>query len=132
YTFKHGLIRQVAYGTVLEVRRTALHAKLVEQLECLYADRLLEQIELLAHHSVHGKVWDKAMQYLHDAGKKAAARSAYRQAVAYLEHAVAVSRNVTATTAVREWGVDIRFDLRNALLALGEYSRIIDCLREAE
>ena len=132
YTFKHGLTRQVAYNTLLHARRTAVHAKVVEVLEHSYPDRLLENVELLAHHSVLGTLWDKAMRYLHQAGNKAARRSAYLQAGAYYEQALGVSQKLPEITAVREQALDIRFDLRNALLALGEYKRIVDCLREAE
>ncbi len=132
YTFKHGLTRQVAYETLLEARRAELHAKVVEVLERLYHDRASEHVELLANHALRGKAWDKAVRYLHQAGNKAAGRSAYLQAVAYFEQAIGVSQQLPETIAVREQAVDIRLDLRNAFLALGEYRRIVNCLREAE
>jgi tetratricopeptide (TPR) repeat protein len=132
YTFKHGLTRQVAYETLLEARRSVVHAKVVEVLERLYSGRALEHVELLANHAVRGEAWDKAVRYLHQAGNKAAGRSAYRQAVASFEQALRISQNMPETNVVREQAVDIRLDLRNALLALGEYKRILDCLREAE
>jgi predicted ATPase len=50
YTFKHALTHEVAYGSLLQDRRRALHARIVEALEQLYPDRLAEQIERLAHH----------------------------------------------------------------------------------
>jgi predicted ATPase len=52
YTFKHALTHEVAYGSLLQDRRRALHARIVEALEQLYPDRLAEQIERLAHHEV--------------------------------------------------------------------------------
>ena len=63
YTFKHALTHEVAYGSVLQERRKALHARIMESIERLYHDRLAEQIERLAHHAVRGEVWDKALSY---------------------------------------------------------------------
>ena len=88
YTFKHALTHEVAYGSLLQERRRALHARIVEAIEALSADRLAEQVERLAHHAVRGEVWDKALAYCRQAGDKAAARSAYREAVAYFEQAL--------------------------------------------
>ena len=56
YTFKHALTHEVAYGSVLQERRRALHAAIVEAIERLYADRLSEHVERLAHHAVRAAV----------------------------------------------------------------------------
>ena len=88
YTFKHALTHEVAYGNVLQERRRALHASIVEAIERLYPDRLVEQVELLAHHAFHGELWEKAVTYLRQAGTKAADRSAYRVGVNYFEQAL--------------------------------------------
>ena len=63
HTFKHALTHEVAYGTLLGDRRRALHARIVEAIERLYADRLSEQAEQLAHHAVKGEVWDQAVTF---------------------------------------------------------------------
>ena len=89
YTFKHALTHEVAYGSMLQDRRRALHARIVEALEALYPDRLAEQVERLAHHAFRGEVWEKAVTYLRQAGAKALARSAYREAVTCFEQALA-------------------------------------------
>ena len=93
YTFKHALTHEVAYGSLLQERRRVLHARIVEVLEGLYADRLDEQVERLAHHAFRGEVWDKACTYYRQAGAKAMEQSAYpavvvayEQALAALEH----------------------------------------------
>jgi hypothetical protein len=72
YTFKHALTHEVAYGGVLQERRRALHAALVEAIGLLHADRLAEQVETLAHHAVRGSLTEKAVTYLRQAGTKAA------------------------------------------------------------
>src|SRR4029077_9462665 len=88
YTFKHALTQQVAYETLLQERRRALHARIVEALEALAGDRAAEQVERLAHHALRGEVWDKALAYLRQAGEKALARSAHREAVGSFEQAL--------------------------------------------
>ena len=88
YTFKHALTHEVAYGSLLQERRRALHIRIVEAIERLYPDRLSEHVELLAHHASRGELWEKAVEYLHQAGKKAASRSATEEAIAYFEQAL--------------------------------------------
>src|SRR5207248_3414210 len=88
YTFKHALTHEVAYGSILQERRRALHARIVEAIEALYADRLAEQVERLARHAFWGEVWDKAVAYYWQAGVKAFARSALREAIACFEQAL--------------------------------------------
>src|SRR5262245_55042984 len=68
YTFKHALTQQVAYETLLQERRRALHARIVEALETLVGERVAEQVERLAHHALQGEVWDKARAYCRQAG----------------------------------------------------------------
>jgi hypothetical protein len=65
--------------------------------ERLYPDRLAEQVERLAHHAFRGEVWGKAVRYLRQAGTKAAARSANREAVAYYEQALGALEHLPET-----------------------------------
>jgi class 3 adenylate cyclase/tetratricopeptide (TPR) repeat protein len=132
YTFKHALTYEVAYSSLLQGRRRALHTKIVAVLETLDADRLAEQVEWLAHHAVRGEVWEKALQYCWQAGVKAAARSAHREAVVSFEQALGALQHLPESRARSEQAIDLRFDLRNALFPLGEEQRILDHLRVAE
>jgi tetratricopeptide (TPR) repeat protein len=132
YTFKHALTHEVTYGTLLQDRRKALHARIVVAIERCYADRLTEHVERLAHHAVRGELWEKAAAYLHQAGAKALARSANREAVACFEQALLALQYLPETRDRLERAIDLRFDLRTALFPLGEFKRIAGCLREAE
>jgi predicted ATPase len=132
YTFKHALTYEVAYGSLLQERRRALHARIVEALERLHADRLAEQVDRLAHHAVRGEVWDKALSYGRQAGVRATERSALREAVASFEQALGALQQLPDSRTTREQAIDLRFDLRNALFPLGETERIRDHLRQAE
>jgi class 3 adenylate cyclase/tetratricopeptide (TPR) repeat protein len=132
YTFKHALTHDVAYGSLLQERRRTLHARIAEALETLYPDRLAEHVDRLAHHALRGEVWGKALRYCRQASAKASARSAYREAVVYLEQALVALSHLADSRELREQAIDLRFELRNALLPLGEHWRIFDRLREAE
>jgi class 3 adenylate cyclase len=88
YTFKHALTHEVASGSLLQGRRRALHARIVEALEALAGDRRDDQVERLAHHALRSEVWDKALTYSRQAGDKAQTRSAYREAVVCYEQAL--------------------------------------------
>ncbi len=132
YTFKHALTHEVAYGSLLQDRRRTLHARIVEAIERLYPDRIGEQVDRLAHHASRGEVWEKAFAYLRQAGDKAAARSANREAVAWYEDALVALKYLPQSHERLEQAVDIRFDLRNALWPLGEPERSLDHLREAK
>ncbi len=132
YTFKHALTHEVAYGTLLQERRTFLHGHIVGAIERSYPDRLTEHVERLAHHAVRGGMWEPALRYLRLAGAKALARSANREAVACFEQALGALGHLPETPETREQAIDLRFDLRTALHPLGEFERIRGCLREAE
>jgi tetratricopeptide (TPR) repeat protein len=132
YNFKHGLTYQVAYGSLLHERRRYLHARAAEALEQLTAGRVSEHVERLAHHAQRGELWERAVVYLRQAGAKALARSGSREAAAAFEQALAALAHLPEGRATIEQAIDLRFELRQALQALGEHQRVVDYLREAE
>ena len=71
YTFKHALTHEVAYGSLLHARRRAVHGAVVGAMERLYADRLAEHAEQLAHHAFRGELWSTALRYLEQTGTAA-------------------------------------------------------------
>ena len=90
-----------------------------------------EQAERLAQHALRGEVWDKAVAYCRQAGTRALARSALREAVACFEQALAALTHLPESRATQEQAIDLRFDLRNALWSLGDIRQMLDYLREA-
>jgi len=132
YTFKHALTHEVAYGSLLHERQRALHSRIVEAIETLYSNRLIEQVERLAHHAARGEVWDKAVTYLRQAGTKADARSAIREAASYFEQALTALGHLPESRETREQAIDLHFNLRISLTALGERERVLEHLRVAE
>jgi class 3 adenylate cyclase/tetratricopeptide (TPR) repeat protein len=132
YTFKHSLTHDVAYAGLLHERRRDIHARIVDAIEKLYADRIGEQLERLADHALRGHLWEKAISYLRQAGMKAADRQAYREAVDLFEKALGALAQLPESRDTLEQAIDIRFDIRNVLQPLGDRDRIADYLREAE
>jgi tetratricopeptide (TPR) repeat protein len=132
YTFKHALTHEVAYSSLLQERRRALHARIVAAIESLYPDRLSEHLERLAHHALRGEAWEQAVGYLRQAGFKAEGRSARREAAAYLEQALAALEHLAATRDTRAQAIDLCLDLRGMLSPLAENQRLLDHLRRAE
>jgi class 3 adenylate cyclase len=132
FTFKHSLTHEVAYGSLLQERRCALHARILEAMERLHAERLAEYVERLAHHAMQGQRWEKALMYFRQAGCKALTRSANQEAVVSLEHALEALQYLPPHRDRMEQAIDIRFEIRTALLPLGEIGKILTYLQEAE
>jgi len=132
YTFKHALTHEVAYGSLLQERRRVLHTRIVTALEALAGDQVAEQVERLAHHALRGEVWDKALAYFQQAGEKAMARSAHREAVGYFEQALGALPHLPETRDTREEAIDLRLALRSAVVSSGNSGSILAYLREAE
>jgi class 3 adenylate cyclase/tetratricopeptide (TPR) repeat protein len=132
YAFKHALTHDVAYSSLLQAQRRVLHARIVEAIERLWADRLTTYVEQLAYHSLRGERWEKALVYCRQAGSKATMRSAHREAVQCFEQALLALQHLPETP--ESWGqaIDLHFDVRNALLPLADHERIFDHLRMAE
>jgi class 3 adenylate cyclase/tetratricopeptide (TPR) repeat protein len=131
FTFKHALTHDVAYASLLQERRRALHARVADAIERLYSDRRAEHIERLADHAFKGEYWEKAVTCLREAAAKAVARATVREAVAHLERALAALTHLPPTPTRLEAGVDIRLDLRNCLYLLGEHRRVLEHLQTA-
>ena len=132
YTFKHALTQQAAYGNLPHERRRLLHALIVQALETLSAERRGEHIERLADHAFRGEMWEQAVAYCRQAGAKASARLASREAVTHLEQALAALQHLPESRDTRVQAVDIRLELRSALAPSGNSDRILAYLREAE
>jgi transcriptional regulator with AAA-type ATPase domain/tetratricopeptide (TPR) repeat protein len=131
YAFKHALTHEVTYDTLPHDRRRLLHARVVEATERLYADRLTEHVERLAHHAVNGGLREKAVGYLQQAGLKASAKSALADARTWFEHALGVLATLPESRTTREQTFEILFQLRPVLSQLGEVRRSREPLLQA-
>ena len=132
YTFKHALIQDAAYQSLLRSTRQQYHQQIAQVLEEQFADIRETQPELLAHHYTEAGLSTQAIPYWQRAGHRAMERSGYREAVACFEQALIVLRRLPEHRDTLEQAIDLHFDLRNAFLPQGDQARIFDHLREAE
>ena len=126
YEFKHALTQAVAYETLLLERRRELHLRIMEAL----APSALP--EVLAQHAVQGEAWAQALDYLWKAGKRATQQFAELEAMTYLERALEVVDRLPREKRSPAMEIDLRFDLRNALIPLGRHQRNLEILLAAE
>jgi predicted ATPase len=95
YLFKHALVQDAAYGTLLRVRRQELHARVAAVLECDFADLIERQPELLAHHLTAAGDNERAVDQWLKAGQHAASRLAHVEALSHLDRGLALLRYLT-------------------------------------
>jgi hypothetical protein len=91
YMFKHALTHDVAYESVLLERRMRLHRIIGGAIEELYADRLAEHYETLAHHFSRGEDWERALLYHERSAEKAAETHANRAVAHHCREALAIA-----------------------------------------
>ncbi|MBV9782812.1 MAG: tetratricopeptide repeat protein, partial [Acidisphaera sp.] len=127
YTFKHALTRAVAYEGMLRRNRRELHGRVLAALE---VDEAVIP-EHLAHHALHGEVWDRAAVHAQQAGLRANARSAWREAIAFFEMALEALAHLPDEPEHRRRAIEVRLGLRVPLGPLGEFGRSAQHLQEA-
>ena len=124
YRFKHALIQEAAYESVLRSVRRQTHQRILQVLEAQFPETAATAPALLAHHALRGEVWNQAMTYCRQAGEQALARSAYREAVAAFEQALEAVQHLPESRETLVQAIDLRLELRNALFPLGELRQL--------
>ena len=132
YVFKHALTHDVAYATILRRERRTLHAAIGAAIEEVYAERIDERVEELAHHFFQGEVWEKAFHYARQAGAKAVALCVDREAVEFYERALLALEHLPESPEKLTRALDLRLDLRAPLWRLGKLERLFALFQQAE
>jgi class 3 adenylate cyclase/tetratricopeptide (TPR) repeat protein len=132
YRFKHALVQEAAYQSLLKHTRQQYHRQIAQVLETHFPETAETQPELLAHHYTQADLYEQALAFWKQAGERALGRSAYREAVACFEQALGAVQHLPANRETREQAIDLRFALRTALQPSGVLGRILEVLREAE
>ena len=94
YSFKHALVQDTAYESLLKSRRQLLHQRIALTLEARFPALAEAEPEVLAHHFSHAGLADQACPYYECAGDRAVARSAYAEAVAHFDAALSEARQL--------------------------------------
>ena len=117
YLFKHALIRDAAYQTLLKSRRLFYHERIGRVLEERFADIASKQPELLAHHFTEAGLSEQAVRYWKQAGVTAMARSANIEAITHLNKGLELLQAMPKTTQNTQSKLDLHIALGSALVA---------------
>jgi tetratricopeptide (TPR) repeat protein len=122
YTFKHALVQDAAYSTLLRSRRLQLHARIVATLEAQFPEIVAAQPALLAHHCAEAALKEKAIGYCLKAGQQAVARSAMIEGVAQLRKGVDLLDALPEGMDRHRYELDLKVALAAGLVATRGYS----------
>ena len=117
YLFKHALVQDTAYSTLLRGPRQALHRRIAEALEERFPDFVETRPEIVAHHYGEAALPDKAITYWHQAGKLSVAKSAVTEAIAQLRRGLRLLDGLPETRESKQLELDIHITLTAALMA---------------
>jgi class 3 adenylate cyclase/predicted ATPase len=122
YLFKHALVQDAAYGTLLRESRRALHARIVDALESYFTEIAENQPEVLARHCTEAGLIEKAAGLWGKAGQRSLSRSALVEATEQLTRALAHIAVLPATPALRHEQIKLQVALINALFHVKGYA----------
>ncbi len=131
YLFKHALVREASYQSILEDRRKQLHLRVAEALEELFADRLQEYAGLLAYHYARANVQTKARQYVLEAGDQAARMSCDVEALELYTQAAQSYASIFGERHISRERAALEQKIGDALFRLGEHERATEHLQRA-
>ncbi len=117
YVFKHALVQEAAYESLLRARRRVLHARVVEALESRSAEP-----ELLAYHCAQAGLVEKAVEYRYGAGQLAAGRAAMAEAAEQLSQGIELLNSMPDSPERRRRELDLQIALGAALIAAKGYA----------
>jgi len=132
YIFKHALTQEVAYNSLLLKRKKEIHEKIGKAIEELYADRLEEFYEMLAHHYSKSDNSEKACHYLELSGNKATRNYAKWEALGFYEGAIHILEERPDTEENKRKGIEIRLLMTTPMRYLGYPEGSLKILEEGE
>ena len=121
YTFKHTMVQDVAYQSLLKSRRQQLHARIAGVLQERFPETAATQPELLAQHCTAAGQLDQAIDYWHRAGQRASERSADLEAIAHLTRGLELARTLPDPTQSARQELKLRVALGEPLVAAKGY-----------
>jgi class 3 adenylate cyclase/tetratricopeptide (TPR) repeat protein/ribosomal protein L40E len=122
YIFRHALVRDAAYGTLLRSRRRELHQRIAGMLEELFPETVASAPELLAHHFTEANLAAQAVRYWRRAGRRAIERSANLEAIAHFSKALELLKTLPSTSERLMEEVRLQMALTTPLIATKGYT----------
>jgi predicted ATPase len=117
YTFKHALVQDAAYSTLLRGRRQGLHGRIADALESRFSEIVESQPQLAAHHCAEAGRHEKAIGYHMKAAQLAAGRSAIKEAEGQLRRALELVKHLAGGEAQEKLELELLVSLARALIA---------------
>ncbi len=109
YRFKHALIQDSAYGSLLKRRRQVMHQRVAEVLEAHFPEVVASEPEWLAHHYTEAGLHEQAIPYWQQAGQLASTRSATQETIAHLTQGLKLLATLPETKA--RWQQELNFQV---------------------
>ncbi len=122
YTFKHALVQDAAYQSMLKSRRIQLHARIADAFERSFPELVQAEPETLARHFTAAALPERAISYWLAAGQRARQRGAHKEAVGHLNSGTALLTEVPEEAARTRFEVDLQAALGFALTAIKGYA----------
>ena len=116
FSFKHALVRDAAYESLLRKHRQELHARIATAIEVNLPILIDTQPELVARHFGEAGLWDKAVKYWLEAGRRAAARSANVEAIAHFKMGLEAARQLPPGTPRSHCEISLQLALGASLM----------------
>ena len=128
YTFKHALIQDIAYASLLRQTRQGHHRRIAEALEAQFPETIATQPELAAHHYAEAGMNEQAVDYWQQAGERAVARSANQEAIHHLTQALELLKALPSSAELLRQELALQLSLAVVFHALeGQSSDNIEC-----
>jgi len=122
YLFKHALVQDAAYGTLLRETRRQLHGRIAKALDDHFPDTVETQPELIAHHCAQAGLNRQAIEYLGLAGQRAIERSSNPEAIGHLKRALEMLHSLPADLEHAQVALKLEVMLAQAMIASKGYS----------
>ena len=122
YVFRHALVQDAAYGTLVRSGRQQLHRRIAEALEEGFPETATTQPELLAHHFIQAGLTERAITYLRKAGERTIERSANAEAVRHLTQALELLQTRAGRPASTRQALELEVMLSQAMIAAYGYA----------
>jgi predicted ATPase len=122
YQFKHALVQDASYASLLRSRRQQLHSQIARALEERFSDIVATEPETLAHHYTEAGITNAALSYWLKAGQRATGHTAYRESVRHLERGLAIINTLPESADRDRRELSFQIALGTPLIALGGWA----------
>ena len=122
YKFKHAMVQDIAYQTLLKSTRLRYHQRIVHLLENKFSDEIEHNPELLAHHYTEAQIADPAVTHWLRAGQKAVSRSENLEAIDHIRKGLSIVKYLSGDEARAKRELELQIALAVPLTSVKGYA----------